>query len=78
MTQAAPRGAQLSLRCKQEMDGIQDTLIDNLGKLLTTFKEAHVEHMGYTQATHGIVAASFFLWLGDEAAANELEEENMN
>lgn len=34
--------------------------------------------MGYTRATHGIVAANYFRWHGDDRAVNRLEREYMN
>lgn len=38
----------------------QDMLIDKFDDILTTFKEEHVEHMGYKYVTHGIAATSSF------------------
>lgn len=36
----------------------QATLIEKIGEILTSLKEAQVQHLGYTHATHGIVATT--------------------
>lgn len=55
----------------------QDTLIGKFDDILVTFKNTKIEHIGWTRATHRMAATSFFRWLGDESAADELDEENM-
>lgn len=66
------------LRGAREKDGIASTLIHKSGNLLTTFNEAHVEHMGYLGVTRGIATTSFFRWHDYEDVANEMEEKNIN
>lgn len=53
----------------------QNTLIKQMGELLTSFKKAQVEHMGYSRMTHEICAANFFRWHNDDLAADQLEKE---
>lgn len=56
----------------------QDTLINKMGELLTSFKETKVKHMSYTRAMHGITVASFFILDGAESVADELEEKSIS
>lgn len=44
---------------------------------METFKNAHIEHLGWTRATYGIAAASYFRWHGEDIATEGLEVENM-
>lgn len=37
-----------------------------------------IDKMGYTRSMHGIAAAKFFRWHGDNQAVDELEEEYMS
>lgn len=55
-----------------------DTLIEQIGKLLTSFKEAQVKHLGYSRVIHGIATANYFRWYGDDRATDQLEEKNMS
>lgn len=48
----------------------QDAILAKTFEILETLKEAHVEQMGLQRVTHGMAAASYFRWQGDDAAAD--------
>lgn len=47
-------------------------------EILRTFKEEHVDYLGYTHATYSIVATNCFRWHGDDRVVDRLEREYMN
>lgn len=49
----------------QEANGEVRYIDSKMGELAMSVKEAQVQHMSYTHATHEIAAASYFKWHGD-------------
>lgn len=54
----------------------QDSILEKSNEILQTFKNAHSEHFGWTQETHGITDSNYFSWHWEDAAADRLKVEN--
>lgn len=55
----------------------QDGISEKSNEILESLKNTLYEHLGWTRATHGIAAASYFKWHGDIAIADCLKVENI-
>lgn len=54
------------IKHQQKRLATQDAIVAKTLEILESLNDKHMEYMGITRATHGMVVTSYFRWHGDE------------